>query len=175
MSIYASIGGVDDTEPCGPPWTYPGPRIVPSITDPRESSISLARIPSHITADGRDDQPEDGHPWPWLRVSVDDYSTGRGADVLINPEQARHLAAQLTTWADRANGQPQQPITTAETTVPVPAEALDALVRVAAHVSVGRSAAFLTPYPDATARRALGALHDAGLLTLAEPVDQPAT
>jgi hypothetical protein len=52
------------------------------------------------------------------------------------------------------------------TDVTVPKEAFDALVTVAAHVSAGHGAAHLPgqPYPDATARRALGALDDAGLL-----------
>jgi hypothetical protein len=52
------------------------------------------------------------------------------------------------------------------TTVVVPATVLADLVRVAVHVSVGKSFAFVqdSPYPDAIARRALGALEDAGLL-----------
>lgn len=49
--------------------------------------------------------------------------------------------------------------------VPVPREVFDRLVKVAMHVSLGRSAAFLTPYPDAAARTALGVLDDAGLIT----------
>ncbi|MFF2411783.1 hypothetical protein [Streptomyces sp. NPDC058092] len=108
MSIYASIGGVDDDQPCGPPWVYQGSHIPPHQDGPRGGSVSLAVIPSHITADGRDDQPEDGRPWPWLRLSVDDCATGAGADALLNPVLARHLADQLTTWADRA-AEPQQP------------------------------------------------------------------
>lgn len=48
--------------------------------------------------------------------------------------------------------------------VPVPRDALAMLVAVARHVSLGARAAFVQPYPDATARFALGALHDAGLL-----------
>jgi hypothetical protein len=41
------------------------------------------------------------------------------------------------------------------------------LVKVAAHASAGRSAAFAQGlYPDVMARRALGALDDAGLLDL---------
>lgn len=57
-------------------------------------------------------------------------------------------------------------------TVPVPADVLRQLVAVASHVSLGRSAAFAQgrPYPDATARMALGALVDAGLLTVADPM-----
>lgn len=48
--------------------------------------------------------------------------------------------------------------------VPVPRDALAKLVAVARHVSLGARAAFVQPYPDATARFALGALNDAGLL-----------
>lgn len=51
-------------------------------------------------------------------------------------------------------------------TVTIPMPVFDQLVKVAAHVSLGRSAAFTQdrPYPDATARYALGALHEAGHL-----------
>lgn len=46
----------------------------------------------------------------------------------------------------------------------VPTDTLRMLIDVAAHVSAGREAAFVKPYPDALARRALGALDDAGIL-----------
>jgi len=56
--------------------------------------------------------------------------------------------------------------------VPVPCEAFDALVRIAQYVSLGRSAVDhqpdSAPYPDSTARRALGALDGAGLLPIGE-------
>lgn len=48
--------------------------------------------------------------------------------------------------------------------------ALPDLIRVAAHVSRGRSAVDVGPYPDALARRALGALDDA---TIRAALDQP--
>jgi hypothetical protein len=52
--------------------------------------------------------------------------------------------------------------------VAVPREAFDVLVQVARYVSLGRRAVDHQPdgkpYPDAAARRALGALDDAGLL-----------
>ena len=96
MSIYASIPGIDTDAPCGPPWLYQGSHILPDDDDPRGGVISLALIPSHITPTLLDDQPEDGPPWPWLRVSTD------APDALINPAQARHLAEQLTDWADNA-------------------------------------------------------------------------
>jgi hypothetical protein len=52
-------------------------------------------------------------------------------------------------------------------TVQIPRDAFDALVKVAEYVSYGRGAVGHqpdgAPYPDAVARRALGALDDAGL------------
>lgn len=100
MSIYASIPGIDADAPCGPPWIYKGSHILPADDDPRGGEISLALIPSHITRDGRDDAPENGRPWPWLRLYVD--LPGDDPTILINPQQARHLAQQLTDWADSA-------------------------------------------------------------------------
>lgn len=104
MSIYASIegiGGDGDPEHLGAPWQYDGSHILPAQDGPRTGSIGLAFIPSHITRDGRDDQPADGAPWPWLRLDL----TVDGDDpcVLIDPAQARHLAEQLATWADQAD------------------------------------------------------------------------
>ncbi|MFJ9037935.1 hypothetical protein ACIRF8_15245 [Streptomyces sp. NPDC102406] len=105
MSIYATIPGIgnptDGDHESGPPWVYQGSHILPDEDHPRGGAIGLAEIPSHITRDGRDGQPEDGRPWPWLRVSVDAVP---GADdsstVLLGPAQARALAAQLLQWAD---------------------------------------------------------------------------
>ncbi|MFD4830177.1 hypothetical protein ACFWPV_10025 [Streptomyces uncialis] len=51
-------------------------------------------------------------------------------------------------------------------TVTIPQCVLRDLVVVAAHVSSGRGAADLTPYPDSTARRALGALDHTGHLAV---------
>jgi hypothetical protein len=105
LSIYASIEGVadlGDDETIGAPWTYQGSHILPDEDDPRGGGIDLAMIPSHITRDGRDDQPEDGRPWPWLRLSVD--TEDHYAEVIINPAQARHLAERLVAWADTTEG-----------------------------------------------------------------------
>ena len=98
MSIYASIPSVDDEAPCGPPWVYQGSHILPDEDDPRGGSIGLALIPGHITRDGRDDQPDDAVPWPWLRVSID--TPGNEPVGLVNPAQARYLAGCLIDWAD---------------------------------------------------------------------------
>lgn len=56
--------------------------------------------------------------------------------------------------------------------VPVPRDALAKLVAVARHVSLGARAAFVQPYPDATARFALGGLDDTGLLEQFAPIDE---
>jgi hypothetical protein len=99
MSIYASVeclGDIGDDETVGPPWIYRGSHILPADDDPRGGAVGLAVIPSHITRDGRDDQPEDGRPWPWLRLSID--VPGDDPTVLLNPDQARHLRDQLDRW-----------------------------------------------------------------------------
>ncbi|MEV6014705.1 hypothetical protein [Streptomyces sp. NPDC051997] len=99
MSIYASIEGLGDDgddETVGPPWIYRGSHILPAADDPRGGTIALAKIPSHITRDGRDDQPEDGRPWPWLRLSVD--VPGDDPTVILNPDQVRYLRDQLDRW-----------------------------------------------------------------------------
>lgn len=104
MSIYGSIegiGGDGDPEHLGAPWQYDGSHILPAQDGPRHGVIGLAEIPSHITRDHRDDQPEDGTPWPWLRLSVD-VDNGHAAAIL-DPAQARFLAEQLAVWADRAD------------------------------------------------------------------------
>lgn len=107
MSIYASIPGIDDNAPCGPPWCYQGSHVLPDEDDQRGGTVGLALIPSHITRDGRDDQPTDGTPWPWLRLSVDVRAIDPA--VVLNPAQARHLAQQLTDWADSAEPGPPEP------------------------------------------------------------------
>jgi hypothetical protein len=104
VSIYAPIEGLGDhgdPEHLGHPWTYQGSHILPAEDGPRDGVIGLAEIPSHVTRDGRDDQPEDGTPWPWLRLHL--AVDGDDPCALINPAQARHLAEQLAAWADRVD------------------------------------------------------------------------
>jgi hypothetical protein len=103
VSIYASIPGLGDygdDETIGPPWVYQGSHILPAENDQRGGSIGLALIPSHITRDGRDDAPEDGTPWPWLRLSLDPI--GDDPTVLLSPAQALHLSKELASWAKAA-------------------------------------------------------------------------
>lgn len=99
MSIYASLPGVSDDDPTGPPWIYQGSHVLPADDHPRGGEIGFAQIPSHITHDGRDDQPEDRAPWPWLRLSLDDLRTA-DPTVVLNRPQVAHLIAQLTAWHD---------------------------------------------------------------------------
>lgn len=106
MSIYASIEGLGDhgdPEHLGAPWLYQGSHILPADDDPRAGSIGLALIPGHITRDGRDDQPDDRQPWPWLRLSLDTQPSDPA--VILNPAQARHLAEQMAAWADQTEAQ----------------------------------------------------------------------
>jgi hypothetical protein len=107
VSIYASIEGIGDhggPEHLGAPWVYQGSHIPPREDGPRAGTVGLAVIPSHITADGRDDQPSDGPPWPFLRLHLD--VPGDDPAALLDLAQARFLAAQLTAWADRVDGVP---------------------------------------------------------------------
>lgn len=111
MSIYGTIpglGDLGDDETIGPPWRYRGSHILPDEDDPRGGHIGLAHIPSHITRDARDDQPDDGTPWPWLRLSLDGCDDDPA--VILNPAQARHLADLLARWADTTGGTRTAPV-----------------------------------------------------------------
>lgn len=97
MSIWASIFDLEDH----PPYVYQGSHILPCPGNtPREKgdAVQVAQIPSHITRDGRDDAPEDGVPWPWLRLSV------LPEDVVLDRSQVAELHAVLGAWLD-ATGQ----------------------------------------------------------------------
>lgn len=94
MSVYGTIFDLEDDEP----YEYRGSHILPAEDDPRGGCVQLAEIPSHITRDGRDDRPEDGAPWPWLRLSVDQ------ADVLLSRDQAREMHERLGAWLEQTGG-----------------------------------------------------------------------
>lgn len=53
------------------PIVYRGSRRLPSPADHRAGCVETAHIPGHVTRDGRDDGPEDGRVWPFLRLAVD--------------------------------------------------------------------------------------------------------
>lgn len=89
------------------------------------------------------------------------------------PRRGEHPGRPGVTCADSPRTTPDNPPTSSgqadnpgqDRTVTLPLAAFDGLVKVAVHVSYGRRAAFsVGPYPDSTARVALGALDDVGLL-----------
>lgn len=97
MSIWATIFDLEGN----PPYTYQRSHVLPSQDGPRVDSdmaVSLAQVPSHITRDGRDDQPEDGAPWPWLRLSVG------VEDQVLDRDQAADLHVALGAWLRQTGG-----------------------------------------------------------------------
>jgi len=98
VSIWASSFDLEDN----PPYAYQGSHVLPADDDRRDDGevLQLAEVPSHITRDGRDDRPEDGAPWPWLRLSV--YAE----DLVLNRGQVAELHKALGAWLDRTGGRP---------------------------------------------------------------------
>lgn len=97
MSIWATIFDLEDN----PPYDYQGSHILPADDDQRvaaDLAVSVAQVPSHITRDGRDDQPEDGARWPWLRLSVG------MEDQVLDRGQVAELHAALGAWLERTKG-----------------------------------------------------------------------
>jgi hypothetical protein len=94
VSVWGTIFDLEDD----PPYRYEGSHILPSADDRRDGVVQLAEIPSHITRDGRDDQPEDGAPWPWLRLSV-----GR-EDTVLDREQVQKLWESMGAWLEQTGG-----------------------------------------------------------------------
>lgn len=98
MSVWATFWGADDLgEPCPPPIAYQGSHVLPSEEDERGGEVGLALVPSHITRDGRDDAPDGGRPWPYVRLSVGQE------DVVLDELLARSLYEALGGWL-RAQG-----------------------------------------------------------------------
>lgn len=92
MSIWATIFDLEDD----PPYAYRGSHVLPHEKERRDAgdAVQLAQIPSHITRDCRDAQPEDGTPWPWLRLSV------RAEDALLHRTQVAALHQALGSWLE---------------------------------------------------------------------------
>jgi hypothetical protein len=93
----AWTSALDGSRPCdcgqpGSPITYLGSHILPSQDSERSGIVSLALIPSHITRDGRDDQPDDEQPWPYLRLSVGEE------DAVLDEQLARSMHEALGEW-----------------------------------------------------------------------------
>jgi hypothetical protein len=89
------------------PIAYRGSHILPSETDRRQGSVSLALVPGHITRDGRDDGPDDENGvWPWLRLSVGQE------DAVLDEQLARGMHEALGEWLTARGahlGEPGQP------------------------------------------------------------------
>jgi hypothetical protein len=96
VSIWATILDFEEN----PPYAYQGSHVLPSTEDPRDEgwSVHVAQVPSHITRDGRDDQPEDGAPWPWLRLSMHSDNT------VLDRGQVTELHAVLGAWLEQTGG-----------------------------------------------------------------------
>lgn len=129
------------------------------------SRRSLAEI-AHVSQ-GSIQSAEDGRVpqsrWPQsLRPIERALSWVPGsAEAILNGMEPPRVAAQSPAAEAPATG----------ATVEIPADLFADLVAIAAHISAGRSAAFVQerPYPDALARRTLDALDDAGLLPNRHP------
>jgi hypothetical protein len=96
VSVWGTIFDLEDD----PPYRYEGSHVLPSVGDLRDTGcpVQVAEVPSHITRDGRDDRPEDGAPWPWLRLSV-----GR-EDTVLDRGQVAGLYEVLGAWLDQTQG-----------------------------------------------------------------------
>lgn len=74
------------------PIAYQGSHVLPDEDDQRGGYVGLALVPSHITRDGRDDQPDDGQPYPFVRLSVGQE------DAVLDEQQAAAMHQALGEW-----------------------------------------------------------------------------
>jgi hypothetical protein len=91
VSVWGTIFSLEED----PPYEYQRSHIVPSEADARGGDVQLAEVPSHITRDGRDDQPEDGRPWPWLRMSLN------SEDAVLHARQVREVWESMGAWLEQ--------------------------------------------------------------------------
>ncbi len=94
--MWGTIFDLEDN----PPYVYRGSHLLPAGDDPQDGVVQLAEVPSHITRDGRDDQPEDGVPWPWLRLSVNQ------ADAVLDREQVLEMWESMGAWLEETKTGP---------------------------------------------------------------------
>lgn len=90
----------DDSKPCtcgSAPVIYQGSHVLPSRKDKRDGLFGFAAIPPHITRNGRDDKPEDGKWYPWLRFHL---SGGNKDTVILDRKQVQKLHAALGGWLE---------------------------------------------------------------------------
>lgn len=155
--------------------------------DDCEAYTALAALPLLFWDEPAGVVHHDGRVTAWLSKAVSLAQSLPAGQLVLRVEDAQRLRRALTTALNDAaeelsdtddehscaeSGCSGEPTAVPAPTVEVPLEAFRRLVKVAMWVSRGRSFAY-TPdpnlgaaYPDATARFALGALHDAGLLPL---------
>ena len=99
--IRAKVYEQDDSKPCTCgecPIQYQGSHVLPSNRDKRDGDFGIAAIPSHITRNGRDDKPENGKWYPWLRVHLSD---GHEDAVILTKKQVEKLRDALIDWLKR--------------------------------------------------------------------------
>lgn len=160
----------------------------------------MTDLPTSLTCNwARTRQPHPPHGWepqPGMdpvhcpghgkaEASVDWHTVGCARDC---SEQHTYTWGRCALAPDSARPEPTISIGRVETEADgqpgivlreLPLSAWEALITVAKWVSRGKSMALdadpdIAPaYPDAAARRALGALHDAGLLDQYQPEEQP--
>jgi hypothetical protein len=79
---------------------YQGSHVLPAESDERGGWVDIALIPSHITRDGRDDQPEDEAPWPYLRLGVNEQT------VILTRRNVQEIHESLSWWLSHTGGSP---------------------------------------------------------------------
>lgn len=88
----------NDSRPCTcgeAPLVYHESHVLPSPKDERGGGLMLTAIPSHITRDGRDDRPEGGPWYPWLRLS---FHLVKGDSMVLTKKQVIKLRDTLDQW-----------------------------------------------------------------------------
>lgn len=129
MSIWVPIAGVGVTDywgddPDGTVLTYADgwSNHYPDGEVERPAAIGLSAIPPWCVPGQDIEVPETEHtkPGPWLRLHLLTRPSGPratgdeqrriadGATVLLTPDAARALAAQLTRWADLDHTKPKE-------------------------------------------------------------------
>lgn len=101
--LRAGVYERDDSIPCtcgDSPIRYQGSHVLPSAKDERGGIFGIAAIPNHITRDGRDDRPENGKWYPWLRVSLDEAPKSA---VILTRAQVKELRDSLNHWLQKSS------------------------------------------------------------------------
>lgn len=173
--------GPHHCEPCterhgAPGWEDPiePVRLEIDLNDRTPDNLVPAHLPDGVTVQPGQQvvayEPEDQVAAPAVvrRVELGQALLDVDWNAMRDEASSRHIVGHATIGIDVAATQATEPPSIELRAVPL--DAWNALIEIAQWVSRGRSAAFIPDenlgrvYPDAKARRALGALHDAGLL-----------